>query len=254
MTKVIAIIQARMSSTRLPGKVLMELGGKTVLEQVVDRTKQATKIDGVLLAIPDGKNDDVLAKFCDEKGIVYSRGSENDVLDRYYEAAKKSGADVVVRITSDCPLIDPMIVDQVVQRFLNEGGDYLSTGRLVTTYPDGLDTEVFTFLSLERAWKEAKLPSEREHVTPYIWNHPESFKVSTFDYERDLSSLRWTVDEPRDLEFVRAIFNELKEKDMFYMDDVLSVLSQKPELGNINSDIKRNSGYYKSLREEDTLG
>jgi spore coat polysaccharide biosynthesis protein SpsF len=128
--------------------------------------------------------------------------------------------------------------------------DYLSTGRLVTTYPDGLDTEVFTKAALLRAADEAKLPSEHEHVTPYIWNHPELFRIATLEYERDLSTLRWTVDESRDLEFVRAVYHELAGRDVFPMNDVLGVLTKKPELGNINSDITRNSGYYKSLREE----
>ena len=250
MTKVVAIIQARLGSTRLPGKVLMDVEGKTVLERVVERTRYAKEIDSVVVTMPTSERDDALAKFCEEKGIPFYRGKEEDLLGQYVAAAEKEHATHIVRITADCPLIDPAIIDKAIEGFFAGELDYLSTGRLVTTYPDGLDTEVFTKDALLRAALEAKLPSEHEHVTPYIWNHPELFRIATLEYERDLSALRWTVDEPRDLEFVRAIYHELAGRDVFPMHDVLGVLTKKPELGNINSDITRNSGYYKSLRQE----
>lgn len=248
--KIIAIIQARLGSSRLPGKVLMDIEGKTMLERVVLRTREALSVQEVVVTMPTSSRDDVLAQFCEEKGIVYERGKEEDVLDQYVQAAKTHGARSVVRITADCPLIDPRIIDLAISRFFEHDVDYLSTGRLVTTFPDGLDTEVFTFSALERAWKEARLPSEREHVTPYLWNHPELFRIDTLTNVQDLSSFRWTVDELRDIEFVRSVYREFKGKETFGMEDVILLLEQKPELGNINSDILRNSGYYKSLREE----
>jgi spore coat polysaccharide biosynthesis protein SpsF (cytidylyltransferase family) len=182
--------------------------------------------------------------------MEFYRGSESDVLDRYYRAAKSVDAIHIARITSDCPLVDPKVIDRVADEYFKKECDYISTGRMVSSYPDGLDTEIFSFAALEHAWKDAKLPSEREHVTPYIWNHPELFKIETVNYERDLSGLRWTVDEPRDLEFVRRVYREIGEH-MFYMEDVLKLLEQQPEIGAINSDIVRNSGYYKSLRQEE---
>ena len=233
-----------------PGRYFSRLETKPYLSSVL-RTSVAKQVDKVVVAIPDGAGDDVLKKFCEQKNIAYYRGDEQDVLDRYYQTAKHFGATTIVRITSDCPLIDPKIVDQTIEAYRKHNCDYLSTGRLVTTFPDGLDTEVVSFSVLERAWKEAKLPSEREHVTPYIWNHPELFSVATYDYDRDLSALRWTVDEPRDLEFARRVFQELGgEGKMFYMVDILTLLEKHPEIGAINSDIERNSGYYKSLRAE----
>lgn len=249
MKQIIAIIQARMGSTRLPGKILLEVEGKTVFERAVERTQLAKAVERVIVAIPDDASNDELAQFCEERGMEFFRGSEGDVLDRYYQTAKSVGAIHIARITSDCPLVDPKVIDHVADEYFKSECDYISTGRMVSSYPDGLDTEIFSFTALERAWKEAKLPSEREHVTPYIWNHPEFFKVETVNYERDLSMLRWTVDEPRDLEFVRRVYHELGE-NMFSMEDILKLLERCPEIGAINSNIVRNSGYYKSLHEE----
>lgn len=239
-----------MGSTRLPGKILLDMEGKTVLERVVERTRLAMSIARVIVAIPDDGSNDELAQFCKEKNIEFFRGSEADVLDRYYQTAKSVGAAHIARITSDCPLVDPKVIDLVADEYFKSGCDYISTGRVVSSYPDGLDTEIFSLAALERAWKEAKLPSEREHVTPYIWNHPELFKVETVNYERNLSELRWTVDEPRDLEFVRRVYQALGGK-MFFMDDILRLLEEHPKIGMINSDIVRNSGYYKSLKEDE---
>lgn len=250
MQPITAIIQARMGSTRLPGKILLDVEGKTVLERAVERTRLAKAIGRVIVAIPDDTSNDELAQFCEEKEMEFYRGSESDVLDRYYQAAKAVGAAHIARITSDCPLVDPKVIDRVADEYFKNGCDYISTGRLASSYPDGLDTEIFSFGALGRAWTEAKLPSEHEHVTPYIWNHPELFKIETVNYERDLSSLRWTVDEPRDLEFVRSVYRELGE-NMFYMEDILALLEGHPEIGEINSDIVRNSGYYKSLHQEE---
>ena len=165
-----------MGSTRLPGKVLMELEGKPLLQRVVERVKRAKKIDEIIIATTKNKEDKKLTEFAEKLKVKSYAGSEDDVLDRYYQAAKKFGAENIVRITSDCPLIDPEIVDDIISYYLNNDFDYVSN-TISPTYPDGLDTEVFSFKALERAWKEAKKGFEREHVTPYINRHPEIRKL-----------------------------------------------------------------------------
>ena len=177
------------------------------------------------------------------------RGSLDDVLDRYYQCAKELVCDTVVRITGDCPVIDWTIVDEVIEQHLIEGNDYTA---LTEKYPDGLDTEVFSFLALKRSWKEAILPSEREHVTQYIKKNPAIFKLGFHDWERDLSHMRWTVDEPKDLLIIRKIYEYLyKKKPNFLTMDILNLLEIHPEISVINSDIKRNEGLLKSLQEDE---
>lgn len=250
MKSITAIIQARMGSSRLPGKVLLDIEGKTVLDRVIERTKRAKGIDRAIIAIPDTSSDDVLAKYCEERSIPYFRGSEADVLDRYYQTAKHFNIAHIVRITSDCPLIDPEVIDRVINEYHAGGYDYISTGRIETTYPDGLDVELFSFTTLEKARNEAMLPSEREHVTPYIWNHPEIFNIETVVNSKDLSLHRWTVDEPADLEFVRGVYKKFPENKLFCLKEILHLLEINPEIKNINSGISRNSGYFKSLKKE----
>jgi len=245
---IVAIIQARMGSTRLPGKVMAEIAGKPVLWHVVYRVRQAQQVDEVVVATTDKAADQAIIDFASAEGILVFRGSEEDVLDRYYQAAKWIGADVVVRITADCPLIDPQIIDRVIAHYLNGNFDCVSNTH-PPTYPDGLDVEVFSFDALEKAWKEARRLSEREHVTPYIWKNLDKFRLSNVENTEDLSHLRWTVDEPQDLEFVRAVYNHLG-RELFNMFDVLNLLKKHPELLEINSRIERNEGYRKSLRED----
>ncbi|MBI4101524.1 MAG: spore coat protein, partial [Candidatus Nealsonbacteria bacterium] len=170
----------------------------------------------------------------------------------YYQAARFFGKpEIIVRVTSDCPLIDPEILDQTIDFFLNNDFDYASTGRIQSTFPDGLDTEIFKFSALEKAWREAKLPSEREHVTPYIWKNPELFRLGELKNSEDLSHLRWTVDEERDLEFVRAVFRRLYQTGkIFHLRDVLDLLKKNPELTEKNKSIVRDAGYFKSLKED----
>lgn len=246
--KVVAIIQARMSSTRLPGKVLMPLAGKLVLEHVVDRIRACKTIAEIVVATSTDQTDDAIQAWCQNAGVSCYRGSLNDVLDRYYQAAKIHGADAVVRITADCPAVDPTIVDEVVNGFL--AGAYEFYG-LAGEFPDGLDCTVFAFSALERAWREAKLPSEREHVGPYIEKQPEIFKSGGLKKFTGLSHHRWTLDEPRDYEFLQAVFSRLYREDrIFLANDVLALLENEPELMNINSSIVRNEGYLKSLIED----
>ena len=236
-----------MASTRLPGKVLAQLGDRPLLAQVVNRASQAQLLSTVLVATSTSQSDDAIKDFCEARAIRCFRGNEDDVLDRYYQAAKFAQADVVVRLTADCPFLDPAVIDKVVREFTRSNCDYVAN-ILVCTYPDGLDTEVFSFPVLERAWREAKLNSEREHVTPYMRN-PNLFRLKNVTHSEDLSALRWTVDEPRDLEFARAIYSRFGSRP-FEMNDVLKLLREQPELAEINSGIARNEGYLKSLQED----
>jgi glutamate-1-semialdehyde 2,1-aminomutase/spore coat polysaccharide biosynthesis protein SpsF len=246
---VVAVIQARMGSRRLPGKSLAEIEGRPMLWHVIQRVKRATLIDRVVVATSTNPEDDAIEEMCRENCVPCYRGSENDVLDRFYIAARAEKASQVVRITADCPLIDPEVIDRVVRRFQRGDLDYASNA-MVRSYPDGLDTEVFSFSALERAWHEATKTSEREHVTPYR----RSEKFRTANVESDSASLyqhyRWTVDEAEDLEFIRAVYRALRGKDNFGMKDVLELIEKNPGLETMNSEIVSNRGYYKSLFEE----
>src|SRR5271168_4885522 len=246
---VVAIIQARMGSSRLPGKSLAEIEKRPMLWHVIQRVKQATLVDRVAVATSVSQADDAIEKMCQENGVPCYRGSEHDVLDRFYAAARAEKASQVVRITADCPLIDPEVVDRVVRRFQRGDLDYASNA-MVRSYPDGLDTEICSFSALERAWHEAHKPSEREHVTPYL----RSGKFRTANVENDSNSLyqhyRWTVDEIEDLEFIRAVYKAFRGSDSFGMTDVLDLLEKTPELKQMNSEIISNRGYYKSLFED----
>ena len=246
--KTVALIQARMSSSRLPGKVLQDIAGQPMLLRVIRRAKQAKSIDLVAVITSIHEDDDAIEILCKGNGIACFRGSLDDVLDRYYQAAIYFQADIVVRLTADCPLLDPKIIDKVVQNFHKGTFCYVSNV-LECTYPDGLDTEIFRFEALERVWKEARLKSEREHVTAYIYKHPELFQLGSVKQEQDLSLLRWTVDTPQDMEFVRTIYNFFKEVE-FGMDDILKLLKEHPEITKINSGQQRNEGYEKSLQED----
>lgn len=249
---VVAIIQARMGSTRLPGKIMKDIEGEPMLWRVIERVKAAKNIQDIIIATTENEADRQVIEFAQKRGVNVFAGSESDVLDRYLQAARFFGnPEVVVRITSDCPLIDPEILDRTIEFFLKNDFDYASTGRIQSTFPDGLDTEVFKFSALERAWQEAKLPSEREHVTPYIWKNPRLFKTGELKNEKDLSHLRWTVDEERDLDFVRTVFKNLYHSDrIFHFQDVLDFLKNNPELAAKNRDIIRDAGYFKSLKED----
>ncbi len=253
-SKVIAIVQARMGSTRFPGKVLEEIAGHPMLWQVVNRVRMARTVDNVTVATSTESSDRAVADFCAKEGIPCFLGSENDVLDRFYQAARSYEADAIVRITADCPLVDPQVVDKVVSAYLQDGYDYV-TNTMRYTYPDGLDVEVFSFSALEMAWHEARFPAERQHVTPYI-SRSGRFRLHNVESEVDLSSrnLRWTVDEPADLEFVRAIYAYLGNNHKpFGLDHVLQLLEEEPHLMEINAGKIRNEGYYKSLAREDPM-
>jgi spore coat polysaccharide biosynthesis protein SpsF len=232
----VAIIQARMGSTRLPGKVLMDLGGETVLARVISRLRRATQVDEILVATTDSFADDTIVRECHRLEVSTFRGSEGDVLDRYYQATRTCGAGTVVRITSDCPMIDPQLVDETIGAFQQQHGDYASNA-LSRTYPRGLDTEVFTMGALERAWNDAHKPYEREHVTPYLYEHPELFRLVSQCGRIDHSQYRWTLDTPQDLELLRAIYARFSNQDNFGWGEVIQLVEREPELAELNSGV-----------------
>ena len=234
--KVVAIIQARMGSTRLPGKVLKDLEGETVLSRCVKRVRRSQTINEVLVATTDRAADDAIVAECRKISAPVSRGDQDDVLDRYFRAAQLTKADVVVRITSDCPLIEPEVIDKTIAAFVEAKPDYASNS-LARTYPRGLDTEVMTSATLGRAWQQAQKPYEREHVTAYIYEHPADFNLLSVTNDVNLSEHRWTVDTPEDLEFARAVYARLKENPNFTWRDVLGVLEREPQLLELNRGI-----------------
>ncbi len=238
-----------MSSTRLPHKVLMPLVGKPVLQHVVSRLMHCKTLDAVVVATSTDPSDDAIAQWCQDHQLPCFRGSHTDVLDRYYQAALRFQADAIVRITADCPAIDPVIVDEVVEGFWS--GDYDSYS-LAGEFPDGLDCQVFSFEAIAKAWREATLPSEREHVGPYIEKtRPDLFKSGQLIKFKGLAHHRWTLDEPRDHEFLQAVFSRLHREDKpFQTAHVLDLLEREPSLMRLNSGIVRNAGYWKSVQEE----
>jgi spore coat polysaccharide biosynthesis protein SpsF (cytidylyltransferase family) len=246
--KIAAIVQARMQSTRLPGKVLSEIHGQPMLQRVVQRVQKAELLDEVIVATSAHVSDDPIADFCRQRNIPHFRGNRHDVLDRYLQAAKHYALSTIVRLTADCPLLDPGVIDRIVGTFNADRYDYCSN-TIECTYPDGLDTEVFSFAALEKAWQQASLLSQREHVTRYIVENPERFRLINVSAPEDHSALRWTVDEPQDLEFVRRIYSAI-DRDQFSMQEVLDVLMANPDLHDINKDFLRNEGYYQTLQND----
>ncbi|HVN25593.1 MAG TPA: glycosyltransferase family protein [Syntrophorhabdales bacterium] len=249
--KVKAIVQARMGSTRLPGKILKPLAGKPALWHVVNRLKRAGSLKEVVVATTTSPEDDVVVSYCEEHGIKWFRGSENDVLDRYYQAAKEFGADPIVRITADCPVIDPQIVDEVVEGFFAGGYDVYAMGG---EFPDGLDCECFSFAVIEDTWKYAVLPSEREHVGVYPGKHKEKYRVGSYTKFTGLAHHRWTLDEEADLHFLQELYERLdRPGSCFGTREILVLLDREPELMAINSGIIRNEGLLKSLTQDETF-
>ncbi len=248
--KASVIIQARMGSSRLPGKVLMMLADKTVLEHVVSRARKAETIEEVVVATTEGKEDDVIIQKTQSLGVNVYRGSENDVLDRYFQAAKNFNLKDIVRITADCPMMDPKLIDKVVTMYLKTKADYCSN-TLTPTFPDGEDIEVFSFDALSKAWEQAQLSSEREHVTPFLKKNKELFKIVSFEEKPNLADKRWTLDEEADYCFMKIIFKELYPQNPFFgIEDILGFLKKNPQAETLNSRIIRDEGYKKSLAKD----
>lgn len=249
---VVVVTQARSGSTRLPNKVLLKIEGKTLLQIHIDRIKQATQVDDIFIATTAKTADDVIAHLANNLDIKYYRGSEDDVLDRFYQTVKDIKPHFVVRLTSDCPLIDPQLLDEVIIKAKEEDLDYYAN-IIEERYPDGQDIEVFKFSALEKAWQESILKSDREHVTPYIRNNSSYkggtlFKSNNHGLEQNYNHVRLTVDEPQDLEVIKHIIKDLGfNKDWkTYADYYLS----NPKIKVLNSKIVRNEGYQKSVDQD----
>jgi spore coat polysaccharide biosynthesis protein SpsF len=245
----LAILQARMSSTRLPGKVLAPILGTPMLARQIERIARTRRVDKLIIATSDDPEDGAIERLCMDLGITCFRGSLDDVLDRYYQAALPHRPDHVVRLTGDCPLVDWTLIDRVVSHHLEGNFDYTSN-TIAPTYPDGLDVEVFRFACLEEAWREATRPSQREHVTPYL-KSGNRFRTANVAAPIDHSNLRWTVDEPEDLALVRTVYEELYPKNPnFTAEDVFELFQQRPDLKFINSRHERDTGYAESILRE----
>ncbi len=237
--KTTAIIQARIGSTRLPKKIFLPLSGKPILWHVYQRVKRSKMINDVIIATTDLPEDDLVENFCIENKINFFRGSSDNVLSRYYFAAKQFQSEIIVRITSDCPMIDSNIIDEIIKLFLVENADYASNV-LERTFPRGYDTEVFSFNALEKTFFEAKQNFEREHVTPFIYNHPEIFKLVSYKTDKHYSSLRLTIDTQEDYNLIKIIFDSLFGVNNFFgLNDVINFLKTKPELLKINQHIEQ---------------
>ena len=252
-----AIIQARMNSTRLLGKVLLDINGRPMLSYMIERVRGAQCIDQIVVATSDEPQDDVLCDFCKKEDVSFYRGSLNDVLARYYKAAKAINCEVIVRLTADCPLIDPKIIDTIVKIYQSGNYDYVANtappdGR---TFPDGMDVEVFSFQALENAWKKAKKPSEREHVTFYFWKNPEIFSTLRYDLETNLSAYRLSVDYPEDFNVICSLFNGLyPQNHTFTMKDVINFMENHPNIAAKNAHIEPNRGWQPALEKDKNEG
>lgn len=247
---ILGVLQARTSSSRLPGKVLMPILGVPMLEHQIRRLLRSRRMDSLIVATSDQGSDEPVARLAASIGIGCFRGSLDDVLDRFYRAASALRPGHVVRLTGDCPLADPEIVDRAIALHLESGADY-TTNALEPTWPDGLDVEVVRFACLEEAWKEARKPSEREHVTPFINTQPLRYALRHLKGEPDSSGLRWTVDEPEDFAFVRGVYERLYPGNPdFGTRDILALLEREPELGELNRGFVRNEGLKKSIAKD----
>ncbi len=236
------IVQARMGSTRLPGKIMKKVLGKPLLEYQLERLLRVKQADQVIIATTDNGEEQPIVDLCQRLGVPYFRGPEHDVLARYYSAASQFGADVVVRITSDCPLIDPAVVDKVIGYYLAHQAeyDYVSNTFSNRTYPRGMDTEVFSFRALKEAHKEATDQAEREHVTLFIVWRPDRFRIKNLPYEKDYSHYRWTVDTPEDFALIEKIITALYPVNPhFTLEDCLKLIEENPEWTKINAHIKQ---------------
>ncbi len=243
------IIQARFSSSRLPGKVLLDLNGKTVLARVIERVARAKFINQIIVATSTDSADDKVAEEAQQQGAIVVRGSLEDVLNRFTLAAASTHKNNhLVRVTADCPLIDPEVLDIILEYFQNHSYDYVSN-TITPTFPDGMDVEVFNKETLYRAAQEAVLPSDREHVTKFIYTNPEKFRLFDFRSKADLSNLRWTLDTPADYEFISKIYQHFKNS-AFLFGDVLNYLEQNQQLSSINSHYRRNEGLEVSLAKD----
>lgn len=243
------MIQTRTGSTRFPKKTLELIEKKPMIWHVINRVRKIKSVQQIALITTRKNTDKILLKIADDNGIFGFAGDVHDLLNRHYQCALKINADPIIRITSDCPLIDPKLVEKILRFYLNNDYDYVSN-IIKPSYPDGLDVEIFSLSALKKAVKNAKLRSEREHVSPYFVKNPDKFKLYNVENKKDLSHLRWTVDQIEDMKLVRKIYSRMRPKTIFSMNDVLKIINKEPELQNINRQYKRNEGYAKSLKND----
>lgn len=239
--KKLVIVQARMSSTRLPGKVLKKVLNKPLLEYQIERITKSELIDDIIIATTNNEADKAILDYCIKKRINCFCGSEEDVLARYYQAAKEYNADVVIRLTGDCPLIDPIVVDKIIKYFFENSNRYDYVSNIIKrTYPRGMDTEVFTFKALEKTYLNAEKSYEKEHVTPYIYNNPHIYSIANVVNVKDLSSFRLTVDTIEDFKLIEIIIENLQiQNKNFSLNDIINLLEQNPDLKKINEHIQQ---------------
>lgn len=242
--KTVAIIQARCGSTRFPQKVFANLCGHPLIWHVVNRVRNSSKVDEVVVATTTNPADDRLYEWCVNNSVPVFRGSENDVLNRFYETAKKTNADIIVRVTADDPFKEPQLIDNAINALLTKGVDYVCNN-FPPSYPEGTDVEVLTFGALEKQELNSTSAYEREHVTQYIYHNPQVFKMFNLSNGEDLSYLRWTIDTEKDFEMIKIIYDNLYSSDdrIFHMDDILSFLKDNPEVASMNSDVTRSAMY-----------
>ncbi len=243
-----AIIQARISSSRLRGKVLKKINGFSVLKFLLNQLDYSKLLNRIIIATTTSNEDLALVEFAKDNQMTYFQGSTLDVLDRYYQCAKHYSIKHIARITSDNPLIDPEIVDEVIKLYMKGEYDYVNNF-FKPTFPVGTEVEVFSFEALEKAWNNAKKPSEREHVTPFFYKNPALFSLGCLEYKEDLSKFHWTVNREEDLEMVRAIFKEISNRPIL-LNDILKVLEKNPSIIEITKDLNPHEGYFKSSEED----
>lgn len=251
--KIVGIIQARLGSSRLPSKVLMELMGRPMLSYMLERVSKVEDLHEIVVATTTQQQDDAIEAFCRTNHTKVFRGSENDVLDRYFQAASAYHADIILRLTADCPLIDPRVVDKIIHAFLKKYPDIDFAGNVKpATFPDGLDTEVFTMDALRRAWTEAKNPLDREHVTPYFYDEPGRFRTLNITAERDYSKYRITVDHAEDFQVIENIIRNLySKKRPFSFEEIVAYLDQHQEVMTLNQSFNRNPWYVQYQKQKE---
>lgn len=246
--KATAVLQGRIGSTRLPGKVLLPLAGKPVIQHVYERILHCRNVDRIIIATSIEPADDPIAELFDKLGVQVFRGSNEDPLDRYYRAATHHGLQHIVRIMADCPLVDPEIVDEVIDRYFSGGHDFCYLGG---EFPTGLDTTVFSHAALERCWRESRRQSEREHVTAYMSHNPDLFNIGIHEKFEGLSHLRWVMDYEADYRFVAEVYQALYQPGQVFLSaDILALLHKQPQLLRINAGIPRDEGYRKAIEQE----
>jgi spore coat polysaccharide biosynthesis protein SpsF len=245
----LVIIQARMSSSRLPGKVLKNLNQKPLLQWMIERVQRCEEVDKIVIATSTSNDDDAISEWCNNHNIHCYRGELDNVLARFYHAATYYQADIIIRLTADCPIIDPKVIDEHIRFYRQNNYDYVSNGPEMT-YPDGMGVEVFSYLTLQKVFQQATLASEKEHVTAFIYNHPKEFRLYNFKYHQDFSWIRVTVDYPEDFTLIEKLVNGLLPNNEFTLEDIINYVKKHPDMLNINNQYSPNEGYELSLLKD----